>query len=109
MTVQEENYNNEYKKALITIADNSEQIKPETTSSIYVQFELDKTNVASIVASNVNGEDLLDNVVEIHSYSTFDTSGNHYPGLDKDSVPAHVVAENPDTLEDDTDTAPALK
>ena len=109
MTVQEENYNNEYKKALITIADNSEQIKPETTSSIYVQFELDKTNVASIVASNVNGEDLLDNVVEIHSYSTFDTSGNPYAGIDKDSVPANAVPENPDTHEDDTDTAPALK
>ena len=50
---------------------------------------------------------LLDNVVEINSYSTY-KDNVLYAGVDKDSRPGNAIPGNRDTYEDDTDAAPAL-
>ena len=51
---------------------------------------------------------LLDNVVEINSYSTFKGDAI-YAGIDKDSQPGNAVPGDVNTYEDDTDKAPALQ
>lgn len=59
-----------------------------------------------------NFEEKTHNVTEIASYSTFDSNGNRYAGIDTDSAPDNIVPglgkEFVKRYEDDTDVAPVL-
>ena len=90
-----------YKEAIINLNTN---IEAQKDSDIYVKFELDRSNY------NINKEsgDILDNVVEINSYTTT-LNGEAYGGVDKDSKPGNAIPGDKSTYEDDTDAAPTFK
>ena len=110
-------YNADYKKAVINtdiLLDASKE------DYVYVQFELSRQKVAEILGTDdtpATGE-VLENVVEINSYSTFDEQGSIYAGIDGyaqygnqrgDSAPGSAIPGDKGTYEDDTDSAPGLK
>lgn len=97
----QEGYNDAYSKA--TIYTNS-KIEAGKQNEFYVQFELGREAVINIL----NGTENLVNVVEINSYSTFDTNGNVYAGIDVDSNPNNAIPGDISTYEDDTDASPSL-
>ena len=98
---QGEAYNDTYNK--MTINSNT-KIDAQNDSTIYVQFKLNRQKVIDIL----NNKELLENVVEIDSYSTF-KDGAIYAGIDLDSNPGNAIPNDTKTHQDDTDTAPALK
>ena len=103
------NYNNDYNKSILAA---NITIDPQKEKDIYVQFSMDKETVGSIMF-DANGQEitdklLLDNVVEINSYSTY-KDNKLYAGIDKDSKPGNAVPGDRNTYEDDTDAAPALQ
>ena len=98
----ESDYNADYKKTTINA---NAKIDAQKTSDIYVEFELNRDAVINILSDKEN----LDNVAEINSYSIFDTNGNVYAGIDKDSNPGNAVPGEVTSYQDDTDSAPALK
>ena len=102
ITYNKETYGNGYSKVIINT---NTQINPQGMADIYVQFELDREAVISILS----GEERLDNVAEINSYSIFDTNGNAYAGIDKDSNPGNAIPGDVTTYQDDTDSAPSLQ
>ena len=101
-------YNDNYKKVIIK---NNSRVDALTSTlntnegNVYVQFELNREAVINVL----NGKENLDNVVEINSYSVFDSNGNVYAGIDKDSNPGSCNPEDATTIEDDTDKALSLK
>ena len=95
-------YSDEYAQ---TIIDTNMELDPQTTSDIYMEFQLSRETVVSIL----NDGEVLDNVVEINSYSTFDANGSVYAGVDKDSNPANCTPGDKQTYQDDTDQAPGFK
>ena len=98
----QETYNDEYSKAIIYT---NSRIEYGQTNEFYVQFELSREAVLEIL----NDREILDNVVEINSYSTFDGNGSVYAGVDLDSNPGNAVPGDMTTYEDDTDSSPSLK
>lgn len=101
-------FNDDYRKLEITTSDvtiESAGSGYNNTEDIYIQFKLNRQKVQDILG---NGE-LLDNVAEINSYTTFDKDGKVYAGIDGNSAPGNAIPGNTATYEDDTDTAPALK
>ena len=103
LTHTDSNYNDEYSR---TIIDTDIRLDPNSESYVYVEFQLDRQTVLNLIN---DGEDTLENVVEINSYSTFDTNGNIYAGIDKDSNPGNAIPGNKATYEDDTDSSPSFK
>ena len=103
---QDGTFSDNYNKVVIN---NSTRIEPQTDTmnngSIYVQFELNREAVINVL----NGQENLDNVVEINSYSIFDADGKVYAGIDKDSNPGSCNPEDKTTYEDDTDAALSLQ
>ena len=102
---QEVNYNKQgYKKVIINTNTILRKDRPnEDEQSIFVQFKLSREAVLAIL----NGREMLDNVVEINSYSIY--SGNSiYAGIDKMSNPGNCEPWNTETYEADTDAAPSL-
>lgn len=102
-----QNYNDKYQKVIINT---NSKIEHNKSADVYVQFELNRDAVLKIL----NDKENLDNVVEINSYSVFDTDGKVYAGIDTDSnpgnaVPGDTVPGDTTTYEDDTDSAPGLK
>lgn len=97
-----QSYNDKYKKVIINT---NSKIEHNKSADVYVQFELNRAAVLKILNNAGN----LDNVVEINSYSVFDTDGKVYAGIDKDSNPGNAVPGKKITYEDDTDSAPGLK
>lgn len=97
-----QSYNDKYKKVIINT---NSKIEHNKSADVYVQFELNRDAVLKIL----NNAENLDNVVEINSYSVFDTDGKVYAGIDKDSNPGNAVPGKKITYEDDTDSAPGLK
>ena len=101
-------YDSNYNKVIIN---NNTRIGPLTSTlnsnegNVYVQFELNREAVINVL----NGQENLDNVVEINSYSIFDESGSIYAGIDKDSNPGSSNPEDKTTYEDDTDAALSLQ
>ena len=95
-------YNDQYAK---TVIDTNTRLEPQSTSDIYIEFQLSREQVVNLI----NDGEVLDNVVEINSYSTFDADGNVYAGIDKDSNPANATPGNEATYQDDTDSAPGFK
>lgn len=90
-----------YNKAIITTNSRIEAGKADT---IYVQFNLNRQAVINIL----NNKNNLNNVVEIYSYSVFDTNGKVYAGVDKDSNPGSCNPADKTTYQDDTDRAPEI-
>ena len=103
-------YNNsKYTKVII---ETNSKIEAQKQNAIYIQFELSREAVKAIIDELGTPEgqnNLLENVVEINSYSVFDKEGNVYAGIDLDSNPGNADPENTKTFEDDTDRAPALR
>ena len=95
-------YNENYSKLTI---ENNTRLDPQTTKDIYVQFELSKEAVISLL----NDGQTLENVAEINSYSVFDTNGTVYAGVDINSNPGNSIPGSTNTYEDDTDQSPAFK
>ncbi len=97
-------YNNEYAKYVIDV---NQIVKPAETNYIYLQFEIDRAGVLSIM----NDKELFNNVAEINSYTTFKDNNVNTPVavIDKDSVPGNMIPGQIDTYEDDTDAARSLK
>lgn len=97
-------YNNEYSKYVI----NTDTVIPNgETRYIYLQFKLDRAAVLTIL----NNGDLLNNVAEINSYTTFkDNDVNKTLAvIDRDSVPGNMKPGQVETYEDDTDAARSLR
>lgn len=97
-----QSYNDKYQKVIINT---NSKIEHNKSADVYVQFELNRDAVLKIL----NDKENLDNVVEINSYSVFDTDGKVYAGIDTDSNPGNAVPGETTTYEDDTDSAPGLK
>ena len=98
----QEGYNDKYAKAIIHT---NSKIEAGKQNEFYVQFELGREAVINIL----NDRENLVNVVEINSYSTFNTNGNVYAGVDVDSNPGNAIPGDTSTYEDDTDASPSLK
>lgn len=94
-------YNEDYNKLTIN---NNTKIDAGKYADIYVQFKLNRQSVINII----NNKENLDNVAEINSYSVFDTNGNIYAGIDKDSNPGNANPADVTTHQDDTSSAPGL-
>lgn len=97
-----QSYKDKYQKVIINT---NSKIEHNKSADVYVQFELNRDAVLKILNDKKN----LDNVVEINSYSVFDTDGKVYAGIDTDSNPGNAVPGEKITYEDDTDSAPGLK
>lgn len=97
-----QSYKDKYQKVIINT---NSKIEHNKSADVYVQFELNRDAVLKIL----NDKENLDNVVEINSYSVFDTDGKVYAGIDTDSNPGNAVPGEKITYEDDTDSAPSLK
>lgn len=102
---EESSGNSEYQK--IRIQTNLE-IAKQTEEYIYIQLQVEPDRIVDIL-ENDDGGVKLDNIAEISSYSTKDTNGKPYAGIDIDSQPDNTELTNPKTYEDDTDKAPGLK
>ena len=102
LTHTETAYNDEYSK---TVINTNITLDPQSTKDVYVEFSLSREQVVNLL----NDGEVLDNVVEINSYSVFDTNGNVYAGIDKDSNPANSTPGDKTTYQDDTDSAPGFK
>ena len=97
-------YNDKYSKYVIDI---NTELTPGQAKFVYVQFQLNREAVLKIV----NNQEVLNNVAEINSYTTFKNNNTQTPVavVDKDSVPANITVGKIDTYEDDTDAATSLK
>lgn len=104
-TKEESSGNSEYQK--IRIQTNLE-IARQTEEYIYIQLQVKPDKIVDILG-NSDEQVKLDNIAEISSYSTKDTNGKPYAGIDIDSQPDNTELTNPKTYEDDTDKAPGLK
>ena len=67
------------------------------TRDIYIQVELSRSDVENLV-----GKGIIENKVEINSYTSYDENGKLYAAVDIDSVPGNMNSN----LEDDNDKAP---
>ena len=101
-------FNFKYKK--LTINTSGITIGAGQTQNIYIQLELSREQIASIMESELDRNKILDNVAEINSYSSYYKGTNNlYGGIDKDSIPGNARPGETSTYEDDTDSAPSLK
>lgn len=101
-------FNFKYKK--LTINTSGITIGAGQTQNIYIQLELSREQIASIMESGSDSNKILDNVAEINSYSSYYKGTNNlYGGIDKDSIPGNARPGETSTYEDDTDSAPSLK
>ena len=77
---------------------------------VYVQFNLNKEAIGKCITEPENEDPtrLLNNVVEISSYSIFE-NGETYAGIDKNSNPGSAIPGDENTYENDTDASPTLK
>lgn len=95
-------YNDKYNKFIIDV---NSTVESGRSNYIYVQFKLDR----SVVLDIMNNKEPLDNTAEINSYTVYkDNNGNTVAAVDRDSVPGNVRIEDPETYEDDTNTAPPI-
>ena len=100
---------NGYNKLTINLGNN--KIEHGKYTDIYVQFKLSRNKVLDILRDKGvedKADEALDNVAEINSYSVFNTNGNVYAGIDRDSNPGSANPTDVTTHQDDTDSAPGL-
>ena len=102
--VASESAYNEYTKYVINV---DSYVNSGETKYIYLQFKVNEKGVLDLVNSKENnGTILMNNVVEINSYTTFkDGTTNPLAVLDVDSVPGNAIPGNVNSYEDDTDAA----
>ena len=102
--VASESAYNEYTKYVINV---DSYVNSGETKYIYLQFKVNEKGVLALVNSKENnGTILMNNVVEINSYTTFkDGTTNPLAVLDVDSVPGNAIPGNVNSYEDDTDAA----
>lgn len=81
-------------------------IEPQKEGVVYVELQVNPQNIIDIVDNGVDVK--LDNVTEVTSYSTRDSNGNVYAGIDVDSAPGNLNPDDKNTYEDDTDQAPGM-
>lgn len=115
---QVEVYNDAYNKTVLS-KEGGWEIEPQKNTTIYVQFKMNREKVADIIFDangqerNENERILLDNVVEINSYSSIEKQANGtinvYAGVDSDSNPGNAIPGDKTTYEDDTEKAPDFK
>ena len=98
-----EGYNSEFGRVIINLNKQIGSQKSETV--LYIQFELSREDVLQIL----NQGRVLNNVIDISSYTTFGSDGKVYAGVDQDSNPGNGVPNDKSTFEDDTDYAPGLQ
>ncbi len=101
-------YNDNYNRVVINNNSRVDALSSTLDSNkgnVYIQFELNREAVINVL----NGQENLDNVVEINSYSIFDSDGKVYAGIDRDSNPGSCNPEDATTIEDDTDKALSLQ
>lgn len=99
MTTDNNSYNKVSVKPKLTIEAQKEGV-------VYVELQVNPQNIIDIVDTGVDVK--LDNVTEVTSYSTKDSNGNVYAGIDVDSAPGNLDPEDKNTYEDDTDQAPGM-
>lgn len=96
-------YNGEYTASYTTdLSDNI--INPQERLIISTTYKLDRQAVLDIL----NGNQTLDNIIEINSYTTISGDGLLYAGIDSNSAVGNAITGNTATYEDDTDAAPSL-
>ena len=101
-TLTGEKYNDKYSKVVIN---SNTEIAKESSKEVYIQFELDREAILNLL----NGNENLENVAEINSYSIFDSeTGKPYAGVDRKSNPGNAIPGEENTYEDDTDKSPNL-
>lgn len=102
--VASESAYNEYTKYVINV---DSYVNSGETKYIYLQFKVNEKGVLDLVNSKENnGTILMNNVVEINSYTTFKYgTTNPLAVLDVDSVPGNAIPGNVNSYEDDTDAA----
>ena len=113
-TQTDNNYDVKYTQSISGI-----QMEAQSQIEITTTVKLDKDGVEKCLSTD--GE-LLRNVVDINSYSTFDSGGSIYAGVDCDSAAGNAIPvgneeitddsslkETFKSYEDDTDQAPVLK
>ena len=101
-----EAYNNEYQKVVITT---NATVSNQSEQFVYIEFKVQGESLSEIVDDGTDNEVKLDNVVEISSYSVYDTNNEVYAGIDIDAEPGNVDVTAITTYEDDTDIAKGLK
>lgn len=105
MHYEQVSYNNEkYSKYRI---DTNTTLKSGEKKFMYAQFEIDREAVLSLI----NDGEVLNNVAEINSYTTFKNNNTNTPVavVDKYSVPNNIIPGTIATYEHDTDAATSLK
>ena len=97
-------YNDEYSKCVIDV---NSTLNAGETKYLYVQFKMEREAILTIM----NNGELLNNVAEINSYTTFkiDDLSKTVAVIDQDSVPGNAKPGQIDTYEDDTDAARSLQ
>ncbi len=107
------NVNSEYKK--ITIGGNNRvilELGPLEEKYVYVQLQINRSDIIQIVENSNSENSKLDNITEIKKYGITKTNSNGvkeiYAGIDKDSQPGNTDINNRATWEDDTDKAPGM-
>lgn len=91
-------YTSKYTRSLENV-----KLKSGDTFEIYIKYEVNKDSNGRII---MNGS--KDNLAEISSYATYNTSGAVEGVIDRDSAPANARIGDKTTYEDDTDYAPPL-
>ena len=81
-------------------------IAPNRTEYFYIQFTVIREALKDLL-NNGNVKEMK-NFIEIEQYTTRDSNGNLYAGIDKNSQPGNMVPDNQTTYEDDNDKAPGL-
>lgn len=91
------------------------QIDAGTSATIYVQYELSREAVVSILSGDVK----LNNTIEINGYSTYygentyhhgenSKIGTYYASVDSGSAPGNIIIDNFSTYEKDAAQAPVV-
>lgn len=97
-------YNDEYSKYIIDV---DTVLNVAETKFLYMKFEMNREAILAIL----NNNELLNNVIEVNSYTTFKNNNTSTPVavIDRDSVPGNITPGEVDSYEDDTDAARSLK
>lgn len=116
MSKNEQTYVGEYSTGLQDIT-----LEPQSQLEVVTRMKLSKEAVQACLDTD-DGRGLLRNVIDLNTYSTYDTANNVYAGVDMDSAAGNAtpignvdldkVDQMPAdyaTYEDDTDQAPVLK
>lgn len=107
------NVNSEYKKMTIGGSNRAIfELSPLEEKYIYVQLQVNRSDIIQIVENSDSENSKLDNITEIKKYGMTKTNENGvkevYAGIDKDSQPGNTDINDRTTWEDDTDKAPGM-